>query len=175
MVPVISYTGELVDILSIGDFPPGEHSLDITVTDVHGQNVTHPTIMFTRPPLLEVQCSVHDSQTINCTSTTVVESQMCFIDDGPLFNCSLPRGINELAATYNLTLGDHNLTIITMDEFAQSDITLLTFTVFRKLCTHCQSVVHYRTSSTVIHFVNRMCFLLTLHQFCILSHNTAYI
>ena len=132
---VIYCTGELVDNLAIGDFPPGDHSLDITVIDVHGQNVTHPTLTFTRPPLLEVQCSVHNSQTIDCTSTTIVESQMCFIDEEPhdRFNCSLPRDINELAATYNLTPGDHNLTVITLDEFAQGVTTMVIFTVFRKL------------------------------------------
>ena len=129
----ICFLGQLEEILTIGGFPPGDHGLDITVTDVFGQSVTHPTLTFTRPPLLEVQCSVHDSLTIDCTYTTIVESQMCFIDDGSRFNCSLPRAINELAATYNLTPGDHNLTVITVDEFAQGVTTMVTFTVIRKL------------------------------------------
>ena len=122
-----------MDTLAIGDFPPGEHSLDITVIDVYGQSVTHPTLTFTRPDLLEVECSVHNSLTIDCNSSTVVESQMCSIDDGFRFDCSLPRDIDELASTFNLTVGDHNLTVMTLDEFAQADITVVIFTVFCKL------------------------------------------
>ena len=125
--------GLLEDNLVIGDFHPGEHSLDITVNDVYGQSVTHPTLTFTRPDLLEVECSVHDEHTIDCTNSTVVESQICSIDDGSQFDCSLPRDIVELASTFNLTVGEHNLTIMTLDEFAQADITVATFTVFRKL------------------------------------------
>ena len=131
-----------MDNLPIGDFPPGNHTLDITVIDVYGQSVTHPTLTFTRPALLEVQCSVHDSLTIDCTSSTVVESQMCSIDDGSWFDCSLPRDINELATTYNLTLGDHNLTVITVDEFGQSNTTLLTFTLLNFCKLSIQSDTH---------------------------------
>ena len=124
--------GQLEESLAIGDFPPGDYSLDITVIDVYGQSVAHPTLTFTRPDLLEVECSVHYSLAIDCTSSTVVESQICSIDDGFRFKCSLPRDIDELANTYNLTAGDHNMTVMTLDEFAQSDITLVTFNV-RKL------------------------------------------
>ena len=125
--------GQLEDNLAIGDFPPGGHSLVITVIDVYGQIVNHPTLTFTRPDLLEVECSVHDELTIDCTNSTVVESQICSIDDGSQFDCSLPRDIVELASTFNLTVGEHNLTVMTLDEFAQADITVVTFTVFRKL------------------------------------------
>ena len=125
--------GSLEDNLVIGDFPPGQHSLDITVNDVYGQSVAHPTLTFTRPDRLEVECSVHDELTIDCTNSTVVESQICSIDDGSQFDCSLPRDIVELASTFNLTVGEHNLTVMTLDGFAQADITVVTFTVFRKL------------------------------------------
>ena len=57
---------------------------------------------------------------------------MCSIDDGFRFDCSLPRDIDELATTYNLTSGDHNISVMTLDVFGQSDITVVTFTV-RKL------------------------------------------
>ena len=133
--------GELEDTLAIGDFPPGDYSLDITVIDVYGQSVTHPTLTFTRPDLLEVECSVHDELTIDCTSSTVMESQMCSIDDGFRFNCSLPRDIDELARTFNLTSGDHNLTVMTVDEFGQVDNSLVIFTV-RKLTHNCVFIVH---------------------------------
>ena len=127
------YIGRLEESLAIGDFPPGDHSLDIIVIDVHGQSVTHPTLTFTRPPLPDVQCSVHNSQTIDCASFNAVESQMCSIDDGLQFNCSLPHDISELATTYNLKAGDYNLIIRVLDEFGQFDTTLIPFTVFRKL------------------------------------------
>ena len=119
--------------LAIRDFSPGDHSLDITIIDMYGLVASHPTLTFTRPALLEVQCSVHDSLTIDCTNSTVVESQICSIDDGFHFDCSLPRDIDELATTYNLTAGDHKLFVKTVDVFGQSDTTLVTFTLFRKL------------------------------------------
>ena len=139
--------GQLEESLAIGDFPPGDYSLDITVIDVYGQSVAHPTLTFTRPDLLEVECSVHDSLTIDCTSSTVVESQMCSIDDGSRFDCSLPRDIDELARTFNLTSGDHNLSVMTVDEFGQLDNSLVIFTV-RKLNHNCVFIV---SASVYIH------------------------
>ena len=127
------HAGQLEESLTIGGFPPGDHTLDIIVIDVYEQTVAHPTLTFARPLLLDVQCSVHSSQTIDCTSFNAVESQMCSIDDGPRFNCSLPRNINELATTYDLKAGDHNLTIRTLDEFGQFDTALVPFIIFREL------------------------------------------
>ena len=124
-------TGELDDNLAIGGFSPGDHSLDITVTDVFGQIVTHPRLTFTRPPLLVVECSAN-SLTVDCSNTTVVESQTCSIDGGTRFDCSLPLNITELAVSLNLTVGQHDLTVITMDVFAQSQIIQVSFNVTGK-------------------------------------------
>ena len=124
-------TGELDDNLAIGGFSPGDHSLDITVTDVFGQIVTHSRLTFTRPPLLVVECSAN-SLTVDCSNTTVVESQTCSIDGGTRFDCSLPLDINGLAETYSLSIGNHELTVITMDVFAQSQIVQVSFNVSGK-------------------------------------------
>ena len=124
-------TGELDDNLAIGGFSPGDHSLDITVTDVFGQIVTHPRLTFTRPPLLVVECSAN-SLTVDCSNTTVVESQTCSIDGGTRFDCSLPLNITELAVSLNLTVGQHDLTVITTDVFAQSQIIQVSFNVTGK-------------------------------------------
>ena len=141
--------GRLEESFAIGEFSPGDHNLDITVIDVYEQSVAHPTLTFTRPPLLDVQCSVHISQTIDCTSFNAVESQMCSIDDGLQFNCSLPRDISELATIHSLKARDHNLTIRTLDEFGQFDTTLIRITVFRKLIlTHNYSDIDDSVSNT---------------------------
>ena len=144
---VLCCAGQLEESFAIGDFPPGDYSLDITVIDVYGQSVAHPTLTFTRPDLLEVECSVHYSLAIDCTSSTVVESQICSIDDGFRFDCSLPRDIDELARTFNLTSGDHNLTVMTVDEFGQVDNSLVIFTV-RKLNHNCVFIV---SASVYVH------------------------
>ena len=121
-------SGVAADALDIGGFSPGDHSLDITVTDVFGQSVTHPRLTFTRPPLLVVECSAN-SLTVDCSNTTVVESQTCSIDGGTRFDCSLPLDISELAETYSLSIGEHELTITTVDVFTQSDFTRVLFNV----------------------------------------------
>ena len=120
--------GVVSDALDIGGFSAGDHSLDITVTDVFGQSVTHPRLTFTRPPLLVVECSAN-SLTVDCSNTTVVESQTCSIDGGTRFDCSLPLDISELAETYSLSIGEHELTITTVDVFTQSDFTRVLFNV----------------------------------------------
>ena len=129
-------SGQLEDNLAVSDFPPGDHNLTLTVTDVYGQAVSE-VINFARPELLEVACIVDATMDIiDCASTQLVESQTCSFDDGVQFDCSLPLIITELAERNNLEAGMHAITIRQTDEFGQQAVIVVNFNVTRELFTN---------------------------------------
>ena len=129
----MDYTGDFP--ISISLLEPGEHTLTVTVTSVDGQTA-FDDIVFTRPPILNANCSVLGT-VLSCTTNNEPDSLFCLFDASRGVACSV---MFDLVAGIQIQVGNHTAIIFVRDLYSQQVQVNLNFTIVSDLQIECQEV-----------------------------------